>query len=84
MHDITQYDKCWGRLCKVLCDCVNLRQWDTIGHTEIARFLPVAQNIVSTSVIRPGTTRGWEWFLVDTLHVQYGMFASPWSSAART
>ena len=49
LHDIMRYNRCWGRMWEGFCDCANLRQWDTIGHVEIARFLPDAQNVLSTS-----------------------------------
>ena len=77
----------------MFCDCANLRQWEDISHTEIARFLPAAHDVVSlthpdacvnVSGYMPWVSRmtgGWEQFLVDTLHVQYSMFASPWSAA---
>ena len=92
LHDIIRYDRCWGRLWKVFCDCLNLRQWEDVNPVDIAHFLPAAHNVISlahpdTNVnvlnYTPWMCRmagGWERFLVDTLHVQYSMFASPWSA----
>ena len=94
LYDIIRYDRCWGRLWKVFCDCLNLRQWEDVNPMDIAHFLPAARGVISlahpdanvnVSNYTPWMCRltgGLELVLVDTLHVQYNVFASPWNAVS--
>ena len=94
LYDIIRYDRCWGRLWKVFCDCLTLRQWEDVNPVDIAHFLPAARSVISVAHLDANVnvsdytpwmcrlTGGWERFLVDTLHVQYSVFASPWNAVS--
>ena len=61
---------------------------------DIAHFLPAARSVISlahsdanvnVSSYTPlicRLTGGWERFLLDTLHVQYSVFASSWNAVS--